>query len=113
MRSRAQYPQAGFPPSGSHGTDNPQPFVVYFPHAQTREAHPRSGTRARLASGKGEYKDADPEDRDEYLAENVFFVPETARFAALKAEFKAQLKEESRLNRRILANFKKIHVEEP
>jgi len=28
---------------------------------------------AKLKEGKGEYKGADPEDRDEYKAENVFF----------------------------------------
>ena len=44
--------------------------------------------RARLASGKGEYRDADPEDRDEYLAENVFFVPETARWNHIRSRAK-------------------------
>ena len=34
---------------------------------------------AKLVGGEGEYQGADPEDRDEYKAENVFFVPETAR----------------------------------
>lgn len=31
----------------------------------------------------------DPEDRDEYLAENTFFVPEPARWATLAAQSKA------------------------
>ena len=35
-----------------------------------------------------------------------------ARFAALKAEFEAKIKEEARLNRRILANLKKINPED-
>jgi type I restriction enzyme M protein len=43
---------------------------------------------AKLASGAGEYKGADPEDRDEYKAENVFFVPETARWPFLQAKAK-------------------------
>ena len=33
----------------------------------------------KLKEGKGEYEGADPEDKDEYKAENVFFVPEKAR----------------------------------
>ena len=33
----------------------------------------------KLKAGKGEYEGADPEDRDEYKAENVFFVPAKAR----------------------------------
>jgi len=38
-----------------------------------------------LKAGEGEYEGADPEDRDEYKAENVFFVPETARWNYLQA----------------------------
>ncbi len=38
---------------------------------------------ARLKEGKGEYEGADPEDRDEYRAENVFFVPMEARWSYL------------------------------
>ena len=30
---------------------------------------------AQLKEGKGEFEGADPEDRDEYKAKNVFFVP--------------------------------------
>ncbi len=37
----------------------------------------------KLLSGKGDYKGADPEDRDEYKAENVFFVPPSARWSYL------------------------------
>jgi len=33
-------------------------------------------------------KDSDPEDRDEYLAENVFWVPKVARWAVLQADAK-------------------------
>lgn len=43
---------------------------------------------AKLAAGKGEYKGADPEDRDEYKAENVFFVPPSARWKYLQSRAK-------------------------
>jgi len=39
--------------------------------------------RAKLVAGEGEYAGADPEDRDEYKAENVFFVPPSARWSYL------------------------------
>ena len=38
---------------------------------------------AKLAAGEGEYAGADPEDIDEYKAENVFFVPADARWTTL------------------------------
>ena len=34
----------------------------------------------KLKEGKGQYKGADPEDMDEYKAENVFYVPPKARW---------------------------------
>lgn len=37
----------------------------------------------RLLTGQGEYEGADPEDRDEYKAKNVFFVPSAARWSYL------------------------------
>lgn len=37
----------------------------------------------KLSDGKGDYVGADPEDADEYRAENVFFVPQTARWSHL------------------------------
>lgn len=37
----------------------------------------------RLNSGESEYAGADPEDKDEYKAENVFFVPQLARWGFL------------------------------
>ena len=37
----------------------------------------------KLNAGEGEYAGADPEDKDEYKAENVFFVPEKARWSYL------------------------------
>lgn len=37
----------------------------------------------KLSDGKGDYVGADPEDADEYRAENVFFVPQTARWSYL------------------------------
>jgi len=43
---------------------------------------------SKLVEGKGEYKGADPEDADEYRAENVFFVPPTARWSYLHSRAK-------------------------
>jgi type I restriction enzyme M protein len=37
-----------------------------------------------LKDGKGEFEGADPEDSDEYLAHNIFFVPEKARWQFLQ-----------------------------
>jgi len=45
----------------------------------------------KLKKGDGEYAGADPEDKDEYKAENVFFVPEKARWEYLQS--KARLPE--------------------
>ncbi|HBR29379.1 MAG TPA: DNA methyltransferase [Firmicutes bacterium] len=42
----------------------------------------------KLKSGEGEYAGADPEDKDEYKAENVFFVPEIARWSYLQSKAK-------------------------
>lgn len=42
----------------------------------------------KLKAGKGEYAGADPEDKDEYKAENVFFVPPSARWGFLKSHAK-------------------------
>ncbi len=42
----------------------------------------------RLLAGEGEYAGADPEDKDEYKAENVFFVPEIARWSYLQSKAK-------------------------
>jgi len=41
---------------------------------------------AKLKSGTGDYAGADPEDKDEYKAENVFFVPEAARWTYLQSK---------------------------
>ena len=43
---------------------------------------------AKLKTGAGEYAGADPEDRDEYKAENVFFVPVSARWSYLLSRAK-------------------------
>ena len=43
---------------------------------------------ARLVAGKGEYQGAKPEDKDEYLAAGVFWVPKEARWAHLQARAK-------------------------
>lgn len=42
----------------------------------------------KLVNGEGEYAGADPEDPDEYGAENVFFVPEKARWAFIQSQAK-------------------------
>lgn len=44
--------------------------------------------RQKLAKGKGKYEGADPEDKDEYRAENVFFVPQVARWSHLHSRSK-------------------------
>jgi len=41
---------------------------------------------SKLKNGEGDYAGADPEDRDEYKAENVFFVPPEARWSYLQSE---------------------------
>ncbi len=46
------------------------------------------GLYNKLQKGAGDYAGADPEDRDEYKAENVFFVPEIARWSYLQARAK-------------------------
>lgn len=43
---------------------------------------------AKLKTGEGKYQYADPEDREEYNAENVFFVPAEARWSFLQAQAK-------------------------
>lgn len=44
--------------------------------------------RAKLLAGEGDYAGADPEDADEYRAENVFWVPAAARWEHLQASAK-------------------------
>lgn len=43
---------------------------------------------AKLKVGEGDYAGADPEDRDEYKAENVFYVPPSARWSYLQGRAK-------------------------
>jgi type I restriction enzyme M protein len=43
-----------------------------------------SDLHEKLKLGEGEYEGADPEDADEYLASNIFFVPEKARWQFLQ-----------------------------
>jgi type I restriction enzyme M protein len=43
---------------------------------------------AKLKAGKGDYAGANPEDKDEYLAANVFWVPKEARWPHLQAHAK-------------------------
>lgn len=42
----------------------------------------------KLKAGKGDLAGADPEDKDEYKAENVFFVPPSSRWSFLKSHAK-------------------------
>ncbi len=56
-------------------------FLKYISDAF--EAH-----HAILSKGEGEYAGADPEDRDEYRAENIFFVPPSARWSFLQKRAK-------------------------
>lgn len=42
----------------------------------------------KLEEGKGDFEGADPEDEDEYKAQNVFWVPQTARWSHLYARAK-------------------------
>ncbi len=41
------------------------------------------GYHSKLKEGKGDLAGADPEDREEYTAENIFFVPKVARWSYL------------------------------
>jgi type I restriction enzyme M protein len=43
---------------------------------------------SKLLAGNGDYKGSDPEDADEYKAENVFWVPKEARWSHLQASAK-------------------------
>lgn len=43
---------------------------------------------AKLKAGEGAFAGADPEDRDEYRAENIFFVPPSARWSHLQGRAK-------------------------
>lgn len=43
---------------------------------------------AKLEAGKGKYEGADPEDKDEYQGENVFWVPQVARWPYLHSRAK-------------------------
>src|ERR1700747_604755 len=42
----------------------------------------------KLREGKGEFEGANPEDPDEYLAHNVFYVPKKARWDFLRSNAK-------------------------
>jgi len=56
-------------------------FLKYI--SDTFEEH-----RAKLVAGEGDYAGADPEDPDEYKAENIFWVPADARWSHLQANAK-------------------------
>ncbi|CAG0931660.1 partial Type I restriction enzyme EcoKI M protein, partial [Planctomycetaceae bacterium] len=56
-------------------------FLKYI--SDTFEEH-----RAKLVAGRGDYAGANPEDKDEYRAENVFWVPKEARWSHLQASAK-------------------------
>ncbi|MGB2924370.1 MAG: class I SAM-dependent DNA methyltransferase [Limnothrix sp.] len=42
----------------------------------------------KLIAGEGDFAGADPEDKDEYVAENVFFVPQQARWSFIQGKAK-------------------------
>ncbi|CAK0766926.1 Type I restriction enzyme HindI methylase subunit [Gammaproteobacteria bacterium] len=56
-------------------------FLKYI--SDTFEEH-----RAKLIAGQGDYEGANPEDQDEYKAENVFWVPREGRWSHLQANAK-------------------------
>ncbi len=56
-------------------------FLKYI--SDSFEAH-----HAKLLAGEGDYAGADPEDPDEYKAENIFWVPQEARWSHLQARAK-------------------------
>ena len=56
-------------------------FVKYI--SDSFEAH-----HAKLAAGEGDYAGANPEDPDEYKAENIFWVPQEARWSHLQGRAK-------------------------
>ena len=56
-------------------------FLKYI--SDTFEEH-----RAKLVAGEGDYDGSDPEDADEYRAENVFWVPTEVRWNYLQAQAK-------------------------
>jgi type I restriction-modification system DNA methylase subunit len=56
-------------------------FLKYI--SDTFEEH-----RAKLLAGEGDYSGANPEDPDEYKAENVFWVPADARWSHLQSNAK-------------------------
>ncbi len=56
-------------------------FLKYI--SETFDEH-----HAKLVQGKGEYDGANPEDKDEYRAANVFLVPKEARWPQLQAKAK-------------------------
>ena len=56
-------------------------FLKYI--SDTFEEH-----HAKLLAGDGDFAGANPEDQDEYKAENVFWVPKEARWSHLQANAK-------------------------
>ena len=56
-------------------------FLKYI--SDSFEAH-----HARLLAGEGDYAGADPEDPDECRAENIFWVPQEARWSHLQGRAK-------------------------
>lgn len=56
-------------------------FLKYI--SDTFEEH-----HAKLIEGKGDYEGANPEDKDEYLAASIFWVPKEARWSQLQSRAK-------------------------
>ena len=66
---------------------------------------------AKLVAGEGDYSGANTEDKDEYLAANVFWVPKEARWSFLQAN--AKLPTIGKSLGEAIRGFKKAMTEEP
>lgn len=73
-----------------------------------------SDLHEKLKAGVGEFEGADAEDTDEYLAQNIFFVPEKARWQqmnGLAAKLAEQFARSRELENTIRENLKGIGYE--
>ncbi|BAV94026.1 type I restriction-modification system subunit M [Ichthyobacterium seriolicida] len=76
---------------------------------------------SKLKEGKGEYEGADPEDKDEYKGENIFFVPQKARWSFIQDNAKnveigklidSAMEDIERENSRLKGVLPKVYVKE-
>ncbi|MDP2903148.1 MAG: type I restriction-modification system subunit M N-terminal domain-containing protein [Methylovulum sp.] len=66
---------------------------------------------AKLVQGEGDYAGADPEDRDEYQAENIFFVPQEARWSfSYKRTLNSPTSARWLMRQWMLLNMKTLHL---